>query len=127
MRFTLFCLYLKNMKIYSQEKMISGMYMGELVRLALVRFTKAGLLFGGIGSDLLYHKGSFYTKYVSEIESDKKGDYTNCRDVMDELGKCIIKLFIKKIPFNFMLIIIFERYRFASCHRSRLCKRKIHL
>ncbi|XP_077287560.1 hexokinase A isoform X2 [Arctopsyche grandis] len=69
-----------------QEKMISGMYMGELVRLALVRFTKEGLLFGGIGSDLLYRKGNFYTKYVSEIESDKKGDYMNCRDVMDELG-----------------------------------------
>lgn len=65
------------------------MYMGELVRLALVRFTKEGLLFGGIGSDLLYKKGNFYTKYVSEIESDKKGDYMNCRDVMDELGNYI--------------------------------------
>lgn len=67
--------------------MISGMYMGELVRLALVKFTKAGLLFGGAGSDLLYEKGNFYTKYVSEIEADKKGDYSSCRDVLDELGK----------------------------------------
>lgn len=69
-----------------QEKMISGMYLGELVRLVLVKFTKMGLLFGGRGSDLLFRKGSFYTKYVSEIESDKPGDYTSCMDVLDELG-----------------------------------------
>ncbi|XP_048485533.1 hexokinase type 2 isoform X2 [Plutella xylostella] len=69
-----------------QEKMISGMYMGELVRLALVKFTKAGLLFGGQGSDLLFTKGCFYTKYVSEIESDKPGDFTSCMEVLEELG-----------------------------------------
>ncbi|XP_047525154.1 hexokinase type 2 isoform X4 [Pieris napi] len=69
-----------------QEKMISGMYMGELVRLALVKYTHMGLLFGGRGSDLLFQRGSFYTKYVSEIESDKPGDFTSCMDVLEELG-----------------------------------------
>ncbi|GBP83994.1 Hexokinase type 2 [Eumeta japonica] len=68
-----------------QEKMISGMYLGELVRLVLVKLTKAGLLFGGRGSDLLFQNGKFYTKYVSEIESDKPGDNTSCRDVLEEL------------------------------------------
>ncbi|XP_073955563.1 hexokinase A isoform X3 [Choristoneura fumiferana] len=69
-----------------QEKMISGMYLGELVRLALAKFTRMGLLFGGRGSDLLFQRGSFYTKYVSEIESDKAGDYTSCMEVLEELG-----------------------------------------
>lgn len=69
-----------------QEKMISGMYMGELARLAIVKFTRAGLLFGGIGSDILFKRGQFFTKYVSEIESDKPGTYNYCRDVLDELG-----------------------------------------
>ncbi|KAI4458723.1 hexokinase [Holotrichia oblita] len=68
------------------EKMISGMYMGEIVRQALERFTKEGLLFGGKGSDLLFTKGRFYTKYVSEIESDYSGVYTNCREILEELG-----------------------------------------
>ncbi|XP_047116155.1 hexokinase type 2 [Schistocerca piceifrons] len=76
----LICLY------YRFEKMISGMYMGELVRLALVKFTKSNLLFGGRGSDLLFKRGNFFTKYVSEIESDKRGSYTNCRQVLEELG-----------------------------------------
>ncbi|XP_021706884.1 hexokinase type 2 isoform X3 [Aedes aegypti] len=69
-----------------QEKMISGMYMGELARLAIVKFTRAGLLFGGVGSDILFKRGQFFTKYVSEIESDKPGTYMYCRDVLDELG-----------------------------------------
>lgn len=62
------------------------MYMGELVRLALVRFTKAGLLFGGNGSELLNTRGQFFTKFVSEIESDKPGSFTYCREVLEELG-----------------------------------------
>lgn len=69
-----------------QEKMISGMYMGELVRLALVRFTNAGLLFNGQGSELLFKRGQFFTKFVSEIETDKPGNYTYCREVLEELG-----------------------------------------
>ncbi|KAJ0183264.1 hypothetical protein K1T71_001240 [Dendrolimus kikuchii] len=68
------------------EKMVSGMYLGEIVRLALVKFTRMGLLFGGQGSDLLFEKGNFYTKYVSEIESDNAGDYTSCMEVLEELG-----------------------------------------
>ncbi|KAF7268238.1 hypothetical protein GWI33_018603 [Rhynchophorus ferrugineus] len=69
-----------------QEKMISGMYMGELVRLVLEKFTKEGLLFGGKGSDLLFERGRFYTKYVSEIESDEPGIFTNQREILEELG-----------------------------------------
>ena len=48
--------------------MISGMYMGEIVRLCLEKLKKHGLLFGGRGSEELSTMGRFYTKYVSEIE-----------------------------------------------------------
>jgi len=68
------------------EKMISGMYMGEIVRQVLIDLVAKGLLFNGEGSDILNEKGQFFTKYVSEIESDKEGDYTNCRQVLEELG-----------------------------------------
>jgi hexokinase len=67
------------------EKMISGMYMGELVRLVLVKLTQDGLLFDGQGSDKLFQKGNFFTKYISEIESDKYGEFKNCRQVLEEL------------------------------------------
>lgn len=81
------------------------MYLGELVRLVLVKFTKMGLLFGGRGSDLLFRKGSFYTKYVSEIESDKPGDYTSCMDVLDELGELKLYFYF----FNLFLILAGKR------------------
>lgn len=53
---------------FSYEKMISGMYMGEIVRLVIEKLRKARLLFGGKGSEELSERGRFYTKYVSEIE-----------------------------------------------------------
>ncbi|XP_018316393.1 hexokinase type 2 isoform X3 [Mycetomoellerius zeteki] len=68
------------------EKMISGMYMGELTRLVLEKLVNAGLLFGGKCPNDLRKRGKFFTKYVSEIENDPKGRYTNCRDVLAELG-----------------------------------------
>lgn len=68
------------------EKMISGMYMGELVRLVLEKCTKEGVLFGGKGTDALYTRDRFLTKYVSEIESDTTGSFTKAKKVMEELG-----------------------------------------
>ncbi|XP_012220058.1 hexokinase type 2 isoform X2 [Linepithema humile] len=68
------------------EKMISGMYMGELARLVLEKLVNAGLLFGGKYPTDLRKRGKFFTKYVSEIENDPKGKYTNCREVLAELG-----------------------------------------
>lgn len=44
------------------------MYMGELARLVMVKFTKQGLMFGGKGSDPFFKRGNFFTKYISEIE-----------------------------------------------------------
>ncbi|KAK0095455.1 hypothetical protein PV326_008311 [Microctonus aethiopoides] len=68
------------------EKMISGMYMGELARLVLEKLVDAGLLFNGKCPTDLKKRGKFFTKYVSEIEADPKGKYTNCREVLAELG-----------------------------------------
>ncbi|XP_075063542.1 hexokinase-2 [Mixophyes fleayi] len=67
------------------EKMISGMYMGELVRLILVKMAKEDLLFEGrITADLLT-TGHFETRYVSEIEKDKEGIKT-AQQILSKLG-----------------------------------------
>lgn len=50
------------------EKMVSGMYMGELVRLILVKMAKEGLLFEGRITPELLTRGKFETKHVSAIE-----------------------------------------------------------
>jgi len=48
--------------------MISGMYMGEIVRLILCELTMRGLLFNRQLSEQLFEPQRFYTKYISEIE-----------------------------------------------------------
>uniref|UniRef100_I3KK26 hexokinase n=1 Tax=Oreochromis niloticus TaxID=8128 RepID=I3KK26_ORENI len=50
------------------EKMVSGMYMGELVRLILVKMAREGLLFEGRITPELLTKGKIETKHVSAIE-----------------------------------------------------------
>lgn len=50
------------------EKMISGMYLGEIVRLVLVRLAKEKLLFKGQTSEELLTPNTFQTKFISEIE-----------------------------------------------------------
>ncbi|CAO1438078.1 unnamed protein product [Diamesa serratosioi] len=68
------------------EKMMSGMYMGELVRLVIVKLVRLELLFDGKGSEKLLERNQFFTKYVSEIESQEVGSYTATREIMKELG-----------------------------------------
>lgn len=50
------------------EKMVSGMYLGELVRLILVKMAKEGLLFEGRITPELLTRGKFNTSDVSAIE-----------------------------------------------------------
>ena len=69
------------------EKMISGMYMGEIARLVIEKLRKAKLLFHGKGSEELSERGRFYTKYLSEIESDGEDDqFKNTKQVFSELN-----------------------------------------
>jgi len=51
----------------SFEKMISGMYLGELVRLVILQCIDAKLLFDGKASAELRTRGRFYTKYITDI------------------------------------------------------------
>lgn len=53
---------------FRYEKMISGMYLGEIVRNILIDFTKKGFLFRGQISETLKTRGIFQTKYLSQIE-----------------------------------------------------------
>ncbi|KFW92000.1 Hexokinase-2, partial [Phalacrocorax carbo] len=67
------------------EKMISGMYMGELVRLILVKMAKEGLLFGGRLTPDLLTTGHFETRYVSAIEKEKEG-LQKAHEILTKLG-----------------------------------------
>uniref|UniRef100_A0A4W4ECA8 Hexokinase-2 n=1 Tax=Electrophorus electricus TaxID=8005 RepID=A0A4W4ECA8_ELEEL len=67
------------------EKMVSGMYMGELVRLILVKMAKEGLLFEGRITPELLTRGKFETKHLSAIEKTKEG-LTKAKEILTRLG-----------------------------------------
>uniref|UniRef100_A0AAY5EK29 Hexokinase-2 n=1 Tax=Electrophorus electricus TaxID=8005 RepID=A0AAY5EK29_ELEEL len=66
------------------EKMVSGMYMGELVRLILVKMAKEGLLFEGRITPELLTRGKFETKHLSAIE--KYAGLTKAKEILTRLG-----------------------------------------
>uniref|UniRef100_A0A672IKP6 Hexokinase-2 n=1 Tax=Salarias fasciatus TaxID=181472 RepID=A0A672IKP6_SALFA len=67
------------------EKMISGMYLGEIVRNVLMDFTAKGLLFRGKVSERLKTRGIFETKFLSQIESDRLA-MRQVRSILQHLG-----------------------------------------
>merc|ERR1719511_184447 len=67
------------------EKMISGMYMGELIRQVLVDLMKDDLIFFDCNRDKILERGSFFTRFASEIESDPVGDYTRAKAALQML------------------------------------------
>ncbi|XP_070772791.1 hexokinase-4-like [Enoplosus armatus] len=77
-----------NPGVHTFEKMISGMYLGEIVRLLLVRLTEDKLLFNGRSSEELRTPGRFETKFISEIE-EQDGGLEKAHDILTRLGlKC---------------------------------------
>ncbi|CAF0973493.1 unnamed protein product, partial [Didymodactylos carnosus] len=74
------------------EKMISGMYMGEIVRLIIIDLMQQELLFLGHNEGYgdykapLYSRGGFYTKFVSTVEMDEGIGFSNTRRVLEDVG-----------------------------------------
>ena len=50
--------------------------MGELIRQVIVELMRDDLIFVMNDRDPLLERGSFFTRFASEIESDPVGDYT---------------------------------------------------
>jgi len=62
------------------EKMISGMYLGEIVRLVLVDLLSKGRIFVGISS----LKANFETTYITRVLSDKSEDLSDVARLLSE-------------------------------------------
>ncbi|XP_043912214.1 hexokinase-1 [Protopterus annectens] len=81
------------------EKMISGMYLGEIVRNILIDFTKRGFLFRGQISEALKTRSIFETKFLSQIESDRLA-LLQVRAILQQLGlnsTCDDSIIVKEV------------------------------
>ncbi|KAJ3593432.1 hypothetical protein NHX12_005767 [Muraenolepis orangiensis] len=66
------------------EKMVSGLYLGELVRLVVLKMARQALLFDGRASDALRTKGKITTAHVVSMEQYKDG-LRNTRAILLDL------------------------------------------
>lgn len=69
-----------NIKSQTYEKMVSGMYLGELLRMAIVKLYDKGLLFAAM-QDNNRNKGSMSSiKNLQQEPSPKGSSYTSCQE-----------------------------------------------
>nr|XP_034960859.1 hexokinase-3 [Zootoca vivipara] len=66
------------------EKLISGMYLGEIVRYILLELTSRKVIFRGRQSDVLKTKNFFPTKFLTNVE-DTPGHHYVC-NILEEYG-----------------------------------------
>ncbi|KAJ1531130.1 hexokinase A, partial [Cladochytrium tenue] len=69
------------------EKVISGMYLGEIVRLVMLDLIETGELFAGKSSEILKTKYQFETAYMSRIERDHTLDLSDTKAVLEDIVK----------------------------------------
>jgi hexokinase len=72
-----------NPRAHIYEKMISGMYLGEIVRNMALSLVDRNLLFNGHSSAELNKQWSFQTSHMSAIEVDKSLDLTDTQYVLE--------------------------------------------
>ncbi|KFO33063.1 Glucokinase [Fukomys damarensis] len=71
------------------EKLIGGKYMGELVRLVLLKLVDENLLFHGEASEQLRTRGAFETRFVDASPSSPRsdpGDRKQIHNILSTLG-----------------------------------------
>ncbi|CAI2164954.1 17079_t:CDS:2 [Funneliformis geosporum] len=66
------------------EKMVSGMYLGEITRNVLLNLIDRKLIFDGISSKDFNTHYSFETAYLSTIEEDDSDTLENVRKILEE-------------------------------------------
>jgi hexokinase len=83
------------------EKMISGMYLGELSRLIMLDMARQGILFGGKIPQALKTKRSFKTEHMSCVAADRSSGLTTSAALLRKLGvrasSCADRALIKEI------------------------------
>ncbi|XP_063963307.1 hexokinase-2-like [Lytechinus pictus] len=65
------------------EKMIAGMYLGEILRLAMIHLINQKVIFGGVLPEALQKEWGFKTKNLTYIENDTTQDLSKTREILE--------------------------------------------
>ncbi|CDH56207.1 hexokinase 2 [Lichtheimia corymbifera JMRC:FSU:9682] len=69
------------------EKMISGMYLGEITRNCILHYVDRQMMFKGFSSTELNQPYTFETEYMSTIQADDSSDLAETRHILEDVLK----------------------------------------
>ncbi|KAI9359752.1 hexokinase-domain-containing protein [Pilaira anomala] len=105
------------------EKMVAGMYLGEITRNAIVELIDRQLLFNGHSSKDLNKIWSFETAYMSTIEVDETEDLCDTAHILESvLSIPSTTLADRKIVKKLCNAVGVRAARLASCHIAGVLK-----
>lgn len=81
------------------EKIIGGKYLGELVRLVLLKLVNENLLFSGEASEKLKTRGAFETRFISQMERCVTSVHHWTFSLHPELPFFLTVLFLSPTPY----------------------------
>jgi hexokinase len=76
-----------NPNVHIFEKMTTGIYLGELVRIVLIHLVDNEMLFGGVSSEVLNTPYSFDTSYMYVCENDDIQSLDGTRVILEDMLK----------------------------------------
>jgi hexokinase len=68
------------------EKMVSGMYLGEITRLVLLDLVEKGRLFSGLYAGRLGNSGTFKAEFMTDIQQDASAGLSGVKRALGAIG-----------------------------------------
>ncbi|KAJ6141974.1 hypothetical protein N7497_011073 [Penicillium chrysogenum] len=106
------------------EKMISGLYIGETLRLVMLRMHEEGMLFKGQDVSRLRTVNSLETSFLSAVEMDMSESLTGVKHVFKESLNLDVALDELKACRYLIGLISTRAARLYACGIAAICKKK---
>ncbi|KAJ5256693.1 Hexokinase [Penicillium angulare] len=106
------------------EKMVSGLYIGEMLRLILVTLHEEGRLFKGQDISRLRHENALEASFLSVAEMDVSDDLDDMREEFEESLSLSPKVYELKICRYLIGLVATRAARLYACGIAAICKKK---
>lgn len=106
------------------EKMVAGLYIGEMLRLVMLRMHEEGMLFKGQDVSRLRTANSLETSFLSAVEMDMSESLTDVKHVFKESLNLEVALDELKACRYLIGLISMRAARLYACGIAAICKKK---
>jgi hexokinase len=106
------------------EKMVAGLYIGEMLRLAMLAMYEKGILFKGQDVSRLRTANSLETSFLSSIEMDISAGLADMKEVFKERLNLDLSTDELKVCRHLIGLIAMRAARLYACGIAAICKKK---